>query len=101
MLPDTELRKIFAHCIIELALVQAGDKLNGCGAVGVVIQLDSEEKSYIFKYELETQNYGLIEIKFGSLKPNSIIFYHENDEDVAVNAALHGDGIIDEEELKI
>ena len=101
MLPDDEVRRILVKGLIDLITNQTDGRLDGCEAVGVVIEIDKIQKSYIFKYELETNNYGLIEIKYGSLSGCSIIYYHDENDDVIVKAALHGDGIISEDELKI
>ena len=103
MLSLEEVKSILAHGLIDLILSNKDiyEKSRECGAIGLVIHLEPIKKDYIFKYELDTCDYGLIEIKFGSLDPNSIIFYHDNNEDVIVKAALYGDGIIDEDELHV
>lgn len=100
-LSDVEVIEILVSGLISIISGQTNEQLDGCDAIGVVIELGSVQKSYIFKYEIDTQDHYLIEIKHGSLEPNSIVYYHDTQEDVIVKAAIHGEGIIDEKDLSM
>jgi hypothetical protein len=98
-LSKSEMSNIVIHGFIDYIISNCYDKLETCGAIGIVIQIDIKKESYIFKYELYSGNYGFIKIKYQSLKPNSIIFYHDNEEDVVTQAALQGDIVITDEDI--
>jgi len=98
---DKEVLAIFAHGLIEQIAIRSMGRCEESDAIGCVIQLDKDKKAYIFRYIFATTEYGLIPIEYDKLEPNSIIHYHNNNDDVVTYAALHGDGIVDADEIEL
>jgi hypothetical protein len=96
-----EAIRILAKGLMDIIAANSGDRIDNCDAVGLVIQIDQIEKSYIFKYDLNTNEFGLEEIKYKSIIYNALLYYHDNEADTAVQAALHGDDIVDDNNLQI
>jgi len=83
----------------------SAEKITQADAFGIVISVENSKngiETFIIKF-LTPQgtylgDYEIINCKPDEFKNGTLIWYHSNKDDVAVFAALHGDGVIDENE---
>jgi len=94
---------ILAEALMGHLIHQAGHRAESCDAMGQILSgtMDDVRVDYLFKYDLQTGTWMLVELTPGKYKPNDILYYHDTKEDVVTQAALYGDDVVPDEDTEL
>jgi hypothetical protein len=85
---------ILAEALVGHLIVLSEHRADGCDAIGQVLcgtMEDTRRVSFVFKYDLHTETWGINEVPVDKYPANTILYYHDTEEDAVTQAALHGD----------
>jgi hypothetical protein len=95
-LPDHEVAELLCNACFRLLINQAGGREQTCYAIGHVVDLDFAETTYIIKFSLTDHALNIYTVERNKYPNGSLIYYHDNKEELVTQATLFNDGIIED-----
>jgi hypothetical protein len=97
---EEEVISILSTALLHLMDIGSKGRIHECETVGFVHSTVSKEdksvKTWIIKFDPESCAFGIEPVKTDKFPEGAVLYWHDNNGDAATQAALFGDGVIDE-----
>ena len=98
-MPDDKLISLLSSTLYGFFLTKAEGREKGCDAFGMVVNATrntGEKESFIIRYEMDESSWGVIPVEVNKYPDNTMLYYHGEEADAVVQAALRGDEVVDD-----